>query len=93
MGCCAPKPALLAAAPTPHTAARLTKSQLRALLRRAGLQRSIDAEADRLHQVLRADYLHHPPMVEEAFGRQAIALLRQLDTACGNAEDLAAATA
>jgi transposase len=85
--------ALLAAAPTPHAAARLTKSQLRALLRRAGLQRGIDAEADRLHQVLRADYLHHPPMVEEAFGRQAIALLRQLDTACANAEDLAAATA
>jgi transposase len=27
--------------------------------------------------------------VEEAFGRQALALLRQLDTACGNADDLA----
>ena len=29
--------------------------------------------------------------MEEAFGQQALALLRQLDTACVNAEDLAAA--
>jgi transposase len=83
--------ALLAAAPTPRAAARLTLPQLRSLLRRAGLQRGIDAEAARLHQVLRADYLHHPSLVEEAFGQQALALLRQLDTACANAEDLAAA--
>src|SRR5688500_381141 len=71
--------ALLAAAPTPSTAARLTLSQLRALLRRAGLQRGLDAEAARLQQVLRGDYLHHPELVEEAFGQQALALLRQLD--------------
>ena len=42
---------------------------------------------------MRADYLHHPALVEEAFGQQALALLRQLDTACGNAEHLAEATA
>ena len=85
--------ALLAAAPTPHAAARLTLSQLRALLRRAGLQRGLDTEAERLQQMLRADYLHHPELMEEAFGQQALALLRQLDTACANAEQLAAATA
>jgi len=85
--------ALLAAAPTPRAATRLSLPQLRALLRRAGLQRGIDAEAARLQQVLRGDYLHHPALVEDAFGRQALALLRQLDTACANAEDLAAATA
>jgi transposase len=85
--------ALLAAAPTPRAAARLTLAQLRALLRRAGLQRGLDAEAERLQQTLRADYLHHPELVEEAFGQQALALLRQLDTACANAEQLATATA
>jgi transposase len=85
--------ALLAAAPTPRAATRLSLPQLRALLRRAGLQRGLDAEAARLQQVLRGDYLHHPALVEDAFGRQALALLRQLDTACANAEDLAAATA
>jgi hypothetical protein len=51
--------ALLAAAPTPRAAARLSLPRLRALLRRAGLQRGLDAEAARLQQVLRGDYLHH----------------------------------
>jgi transposase len=85
--------ALLATAPTPHAAARLTKSQLRALLKRAGLQRGLEAEAERLQSVLRADYLHHALLVEEAFGYQALALLRELDVACTNAEDLATRTA
>jgi transposase len=85
--------ALLAAALTPQKAARLTLSQLRAVLHRAGLQRGLDTEAARLQQVLRADYLHHPTLVEEAFGQQALALLRQLGTACANAEQLADATA
>src|SRR6478735_1324920 len=44
--------ALLAAAPTPRTAARLTLPQLRAVLHRAGL-RGLDTEAVRLQQVLR----------------------------------------
>ena len=83
--------AVLATASTPRAAAQLTKTQLRALLRRAGRQRGVDAEADRLHAILRAEYLHQPPLVEDALGRQALALLRQLDTACANADELAAA--
>ena len=43
--------------------------------------------------MLRGDHLHHPSLVEEAFGQQTLALLRQLDTAYANAEQLAAATA
>jgi transposase len=82
----------LAAAPTPTTAAKLTTAQLRKLLARAGRKRGLDAEAARLQAVLRAPYLHHPAMVEDAFGVQARALLRQLDTACANADELAAAT-
>jgi transposase len=38
--------------------------------------------------VLRAEYLHHPPVVEDAFGVQAVALLRHLDTASTNAEQI-----
>jgi transposase len=83
--------AILAAAPTPAAAAKLTKAQLRKLLTQAGRQRGIDAEADRLHAVLRAEYLHHPQLVEDAFGMQALALLRQLNLACSNADELAAA--
>jgi transposase len=70
---------------------KLTKAQLRKLLAQAGRQRRIDAEADRLHAVLRAEYLHHPQLVEDAFGIQALTLLRQLNLACSNADELATA--
>jgi transposase len=84
--------ALLAAAPTPRTAATLTTTQLTTLLRRAGHQRGIDAEAARIQAVLCKESLHQLPLVEDSFGRQTLALLRALDTACANAEELAAAT-
>ncbi|MBV9030673.1 MAG: transposase [Pseudonocardiales bacterium] len=84
--------ALLAAAPTPRAAAQLTTTQLTTLLHRAGRQRGIDTEATRIQAVLRGEYLHQLPLVEDAFGRQALALLRALDTASTNAEELAAAT-
>ncbi len=85
---------LLAAASTPREAARLTATQLRALLKRAGRQRGLDTEAARIQAVLGSNQLHHPPLVEQAYGRQAVALLRQLDAACLGAQELAeAATA
>ena len=82
---------LLAAAPTPAAAASLTLTQLRALLRKAGRSRGIDAEATRLHDALRTEQMRQLPLVEEAMGRQAQALLRQLDAACASAADLEAA--
>jgi hypothetical protein len=48
----------------------------------AGRVRGIDAEAERLRTVFRSEYLHQLPLVEDAFGRQALALLRQIDAAC-----------
>jgi len=80
--------AVLAAAPTPADAARLTTAQLRAVLKKAGRSRGIDAEATRLREALRAPQMRHPPLVEHAMGRQAIALLGQLDAACTAADDL-----
>jgi len=79
---------ILAAAPTPADAARLTLAQLRALLRKAGRSRRIDAEATRLHGAFRAGQMRQLPLVEAAMGRQALALLRQLDAACAAADDL-----
>src|SRR5207248_944011 len=73
-------------------AATLSITQLAALLRRAGRHRGITTEAARIQAILRTEYLHQLPLVEDAFGRQALALLRALDTACTNAEDLATAT-
>jgi transposase len=82
---------ILAAAPAPAAAARLTLTQLRALLKRAGRQRGIDAEAARLREAFRAPQMRQLPLVEQAMGRQALALLHQLDAACQAADDLAQA--
>ncbi|MFE6365857.1 IS110 family transposase [Streptomyces sp. NPDC057806] len=82
---------LLAAAPTPAQATRLTRAQLRAVLKRAGRQRGIDAEATRLHAALRSPQMRQLPLVEDAMGRQTITLLRKLDAACTSADELAEA--
>jgi transposase len=79
---------VLAAAPTPADAARLTLPQLRGLLRKAGRSRGIDAGAARLRDAFRAGQMRQLPLVEQAMGRQALALLGQLDAACAAAADL-----
>jgi hypothetical protein len=78
---------ILAAAPTPAAAA-LTLAQLRALLRKSGRSRGLDAEAARLRTAFRAVQMRQLPLVEEAMGRQALALLGHLDAACASASDL-----
>jgi transposase len=79
---------ILAAAPTPADAARLTRSRLAGLLKKAGRVRGIDAEAGRLHAVFHAERMRQLPLVEQAFGRQAVALLRTMDATCVNADEL-----
>jgi transposase len=91
-GLCRPEAReLLKSAPTPAKAARLTRAQIQAALRRAGRKRGIEAEADRLRDVFRGDYAHQPPLVEEALGKQMLALVVQLEAACTAADDLAKA--
>jgi transposase len=80
--------AVLAAAPAPADAARLTVTQLRAILRKAGRRRGIDTEAARLREALRLPQMRQLPLVEAAMGRQALALLGQLDAACASAAGL-----
>jgi hypothetical protein len=80
--------AVLAAAPDPAAASALTLARLRALLRKAGRQRGIDAEATRLRDALRTPQMRQLPLVEQAMGRQALALLGQLNAACAAADDL-----
>jgi transposase len=82
---------VLAAAPTPARAARLTRAQLRSLLIRAGRKRLIERDVERLHTILRAEQLHQPAVVEDAMGIQLAALLRQFDAACTAADELAEA--
>ncbi|MEV8207846.1 IS110 family transposase [Streptomyces sp. NPDC079189] len=91
-GLCRPEAReLLKTAPTPARAARLSRTQIQASLKRAGRKRGIEAEADRLREVFRADWAHHPPLVEDALGKQMLALLVQLEAACTAADDLAEA--
>jgi transposase len=80
--------AILAAAPTPADAAALTLTQLRALLKKAGRSRGIDTEATRLRDAFRTGQMRQLPLVEQAMGRQALALLGQLNAACAAAGDL-----
>ncbi|MGW2651978.1 IS110 family transposase [Streptomyces sp. NPDC001393] len=91
-GLCRPEAReLLKLAPTPAQAARLTRTQLRSALKRAGRSRGIEAEAERLREIFRSDYASQPPLVEDALGKQALALLRQLEAACLAADELAEA--
>jgi transposase len=82
---------ILAAAPTPAQAAKLTPARLRRLLIKAGRRRGLDRDVERLRQVFTHVYLHQPPLVENAMGIQLTALLRQFDAACAAAEELAQA--
>lgn len=91
-GLCRPEAReLLKTAPTPTRAARLTRTQLQAALKRAGRKRGIDTEVDRLRDVFRAESAHQPPLVEDALGKQMLALLVQLNAACTAADQLAEA--
>ena len=85
---------VLAAASTPALGAKLTITQLKALLAKAGRQRRIDAEARRIQTALRAPQLRQPPLLEVAMGQKTKAMLGQFTAACTAADDLeAAATA
>jgi transposase len=79
---------ILAAAPTPAAAAQLSLTQLRGLLKKAGRSRGLDTGATRLRDAFRIPQMRQLPLVEDAMGRQALALLGQLDAACTAADDL-----
>ena len=82
---------ILAAAPTPAQAVKLTPARLRRLLIKAGRQRHLERDVDRLREIFTDAYLHQPPVVENAMGIQLSALLRQFDAACAAADELAEA--
>ncbi|WP_328445778.1 IS110 family transposase [Streptomyces sp. NBC_00386] len=91
-GLCRPEAReVLKTAPTPTRAVKLSRAQIQAALKRAGRKRGIEAEADRLREIFRADWAHQPLLVEDALGKQMLALLVQLEAACTAADDLAAA--
>ena len=80
---------ILAAAPTPAQAAKLTPARLRRLLIKAGRKRYLDRDVARLREVFTDTYLHQPPVVENAMGIHLAALLSQFEAACTAADELA----
>jgi transposase len=70
--------AVLAVAPDPAAAARLSTARLGSVLRKAGRQRGIEAWAQRLHTIFASEYLHQLPAVEQAMGRQTAALVTRM---------------
>ena len=85
--------AVLAIAPTPAEASRLSVSRIAAALRRAGRSRGIDQTAAEIKVGLRESQLRQPVLVEKAMGQHALALLAALDTACTNVDQLGQASA
>jgi transposase len=68
---------ILAAAPTPTSAARLTRANLVDLLHAAG-RGTRPADAARLAELLAVEQLHQPPLVEQAMGEAVRAIVRTL---------------
>lgn len=85
--------AVLAIAPTPAAALKLTRARIATAPRRAGRKRGVDELAAELRQALQRPQLRQPPLIEKALGEHAQALLRALDTECANADQLTAASA
>ena len=85
--------AVLAIAPTPAKAARLSQPQIVAALRRAGRQRGLTTLAVTIQQQLRLPQLRQPALVDDAFGIQAVAVLATLDAECASVDRLGEATA
>jgi len=85
--------AVLAIAPTPAAAAKLTKTRIAAALRHGGRKRGIDNLTAELQAGLRVSHLRQQPLVEEAMGTATLALLAALDTACSNVDQLGEACA
>jgi transposase len=66
---------LLGRAPNPDQAARLSRSQLAAALRRAN-RRNVDAKAQQLQAVLRAPALRQPAAVQQAYAAVVVGQVR-----------------
>lgn len=85
--------AVLAIAPTPAAAVKLSVNRIAAALRRAGRRRGIAQAAADIKAELRKAHLRQPLLVESAMGKQALALLAALGTACANVDELGQACA
>jgi transposase len=78
---------LLAKAPEPSAAARLSRTQIAAALRRAR-RRDVDAKAERIQAALRAPHLGQPPAVTGAYAASVRALAAVIAAIDAQVKDL-----
>lgn len=83
--------AVLGRAPTPDAGCRLTKSQIKAALKKGGRQRYLDSRADEIYQILRTEHLDGPPVVADAFGATTSATVAVIETLSIQIDELAQA--
>ncbi len=69
---------VLAVAPEPLAAAKLTRAQLRAALRRGGRKRNLDTRTEEIHEKLRLRTLHVAPALSQAFADSVLVQVGQL---------------
>ena len=69
---------VLATAPGPREAARLTLAQIRGALRRGGRQRNIERRTAEVHSALRSPQLEATPAVSRAFATSTRAVVGQI---------------
>lgn len=70
--------AVLAVAPTPARARGLTRTQIKAALRRGGRRRYLDQRTEEIHAALHTEQLEQAPLVADAFGASVTALVAVL---------------
>ena len=75
-------------APTPGTGRALTRSQIKAALRRGGRQRNLDTRTEAIRQALRADQLQAPAEVVQAYAATTKAAVRILGELNGQISSL-----
>ena len=80
---------LLAAAPDPDAAARLSRARITAALRRAN-RRNVEARASEIRQILRAEELRRAPAVQAAYGAIVASQARIVATLNTQIEEMAA---
>jgi hypothetical protein len=81
--------AILAIAPTPALALRLSRAKITSALRRAGRQRRLEERTDRIYEVLQRDQLRQPATLENAYGvttETAIATIAQINASLAKLE-------
>jgi transposase len=83
--------AVLAIAPSPAEAVKVSRARVETALRRGGRQRRIPTLAARIAAALRVPQLRQEPLVEQAMRTESLALLCVLNAACDAVDQLTAA--